>query len=217
MSDSGCDGNAVEYFVDRHDRAGRRDSGIPRSLAIADLWRPGGSHAPLRRRAARRRRGARAARRPAAARHGGFPDRVLGRDPRRRRAGADQHAADPRGGRLHPGRQPRRCAGDLRTAGRAAAAGAAQHRGPAPDHRGAARRRHARTDRRSHARSGSPNSLPAAIRRRRPRSRRRTRWRSGCIPRAPPARRRACGTSMAACARRPTPMARRCCRSAPTT
>ena len=106
---------------------------------------------------ARGRHRARAAARAADARHGRFPDRVLGRAPRRRRAGADQHAADAGADRLHPGRQPRRGAGRLR----AAAAGAAPVlRGcrPAPDRR--RRRRTATPARRPSARRRWANSSP---------------------------------------------------------
>ena len=99
---------------------------------------------------------------------------------------------------------------DLRAAAAGAAADVARHR-----------RRCARSSSRGRteappppltirAPSASTTSSPAAIRRRRPSRPHRMRWRSGCIPPVRPARPRACGMCMAACARRPTPMARRC-------
>ena len=148
-TETATDGNAVHWFVDRHVRGRpRRRAGVPRSVAFADLRRPGARHAPLRRGAARGRHRPRAPHGDAAAGHGRFPHRLLGRAARRRGAGADQHAADARDGRLHPGGQPRRGAGDFRPAGRAAAAGAAQPAGAAPHHRRPARRQRGRADRR---------------------------------------------------------------------
>ena len=171
MSDRHGNGNAIEYFVDRHEREGamrrRRISAIPGArLSYGELAERHPPRSPAR------------CAPPASTRERriglllldtvDFPIAFWGAI----RAGVVPVPINtlltPRHRRLHPGRQPRRGAGDFGAAGRAAAAGAAQPRGAAPDHRRAAGRR--RRPRRStmRAQSVSPTSSPAAIRRRRP-------------------------------------------------
>src|SRR5712691_562435 len=106
---TGADGNAVDYFVDRHLREGRGER-----LAVADPWRSL-TYAELAAASARFAAGLRAAGIERERRIAlvvldtvDFPIRVLGRHARRDRAGADQYALAARHHRLHPRRQPRR-------------------------------------------------------------------------------------------------------------
>ena len=101
-------GNAAEFFVDRHIREGRGER-----IAFVDPWRSlsyAGLHdASARFAAALGRAGIGRERRLALVMLDtvDFPDRLLGRAARRRGAGAGQHAAAARPARLHPRRQPR--------------------------------------------------------------------------------------------------------------
>ena len=73
---------------------------LPRSAALAHLWRAPRPGEPRRPGARRARHRARASRRDADARHGRFPGRVLGRDPGRDHPGAAEHASGARPIRL---------------------------------------------------------------------------------------------------------------------
>ncbi len=94
MSSASANGNAVGYFVDRHVREGRDDA-----MAFHDPWRSLSYRALAE--ATGRFAGALGAAGVARERRVAlllldtidFRSRVLGCDPRRRRAGADQHAA----------------------------------------------------------------------------------------------------------------------------
>ena len=87
-------GNAADYFVDRHLREGRGDRRrLCRPVAQPDLCRARDGIGALRRRFAGRAGSSASGASRCDARHDRFSDRVLGRAPRRGRPGADQHAA----------------------------------------------------------------------------------------------------------------------------
>ena len=195
--------NAVTWLLDRNVDEGRGGkTRLHRHRFRTDLWRAAEAELPRRQHAAPARRPPRRARRHDHARHGRFSGRVSRRDPRRRGAGAAQHAFDLGSIRL--------CAGGLPRAGavhfRSAAAGGQGH-GRA-DARSRSRRRLRqrrawlqetvrRTRRRERSVSRPSRPMP-------------TSRRSGCIRRARPACPRACGICMPISPRPRTPMPSRC-------
>ena len=203
-------GRRHEPFLQRGDLAARpqcrrrprRQARLHRHGFRADLWRAAEAELPRRQHAAPARRPPRRARRHDHARHGRFSGRVPRRDPRRRRAGAAQHAFDVGSICLCAGGLPR--AGAVRFRG--ALSGRQGHRRP---HAGSRPRRRLRQeclwaqatvrgDSRARATSSRPwRPMP-------------TSRRSGCIPRARPACPRACGICMPIWRRPPTRMPNRC-------
>ena len=96
--------NAAVDMVDRNvARRARRQDGIHRFHAHAELRRTGRALRAGRADAGAARAAARRPRRDDHARHGRFPGAVLGRDPRRHRSDPAQHAAAGRAVPLHPG------------------------------------------------------------------------------------------------------------------
>ena len=114
---SGSSYNAVTWLLDRNVDEGRGGkTRLHRHRLRTDLWRTAEAKLPRRQHAAPSRRPPRRARRDDHARHGRFSGRVSRRDPRRRRAGAAQHAADLGSIRLCAGGLPRPRAVHLRSA-----------------------------------------------------------------------------------------------------
>ena len=207
---SGSSYNAVTWLLDRNVDEGRGATSSPSPTRCREL-----TYGELQKQTRRARQPAAPARRPPRrargddhARHGGFPDRVSRRHPRRHRAGAAQHAADRGSIRLCAGGLPR--AGAVRF-GSAAAGGQGYRRADARPR--ACRRRRQRRARPQETvrRNRQARATPSRPRRRMPTSRR-----SGCIRRARPACPRACAICMPIWPRPRRPMPSRCSASART-
>ena len=107
-------GNAVDWFVDRHLREGRPSGVAFEDRPLPDPNQPRRCDEAFRRRAGPKRHRPGAPPGHADARHGRLPGGVLGRAACRSRPGPDQYAADARYGQLRSPGQPRRSRRDLR-------------------------------------------------------------------------------------------------------